>query len=83
MKVAAAGKILMRTDRGKTFYAHKVSTNYPASLDEWQEIDEPAGAVKVKIIPPPFLSRETIARYFPVYAQNGISDGVNKKTQNS
>ena len=68
MKVASFGKILVRTDRGKTFYAHKVSTNYPPALDEWQEIDEPEGLIKVKIIPPSFLSAEAIARYFPVNA---------------
>ncbi len=82
MKVAAAGKILVRTDRGKTFYAHKVSTNYPAALDKWKEIDEPEGAVKVRIIPPSFLSEETIARYFPVYAQSTDSEGGGENPQN-
>lgn len=65
MRVASPGKILVKTDRGKTFYAHKVCTNLPSSLDDWQETDEPVGVVKVKIIPPSFISLESARRYFP------------------
>lgn len=82
MKVAAEGKILVRNDRGKTFYAHKVSSNYPAALDLWEEINEPEGVVKVKITPPFYVDAEKVARYFPQYGQSGISGAADKKTQN-